>query len=203
MEYGLDDKRGQEKLADAERIAKADLTFPDRKYDCIAIDPPWTYSLREGDKSHRNRTPYANMTLADIGDLPVRDLAAKGSTLFLWVTKDYMESGFELLKRWGFPHKQTITWVKMTKSGDRVRFGTGHWLRNAAEWCLVGVDPGAKSFSSRGVADTSNVILAPREEHSKKPEQFYAVAERLGERRIDLFARQKRAGWDCWPDLLG
>ena len=34
--------------------------------------------------------------------------------------------------------------------------------------------------------------------HSEKPAKFYGLVKSLGEPRIDLFARKKRSGWDCW-----
>jgi hypothetical protein len=40
-------------------------------FQCNNADPPWTYSLRESDQTHRNRTPYPNMSDADILNLPV------------------------------------------------------------------------------------------------------------------------------------
>jgi N6-adenosine-specific RNA methylase IME4 len=37
-------------------------------------------------------------------------------------------------------------------------------------------------------------------EHSRKPDEFYALAEAFAPdaRRLDLFGRQSRAGWDVW-----
>lgn len=38
-----------------------------------------------------------------------------------------------------------------------------------------------------------------RGKHSKKPEHFYETIERVTDgNRIELFARQKREGWDVW-----
>jgi N6-adenosine-specific RNA methylase IME4 len=48
------------------------------------------------------------------------------------------------------------------------------------------------------------VILAPRREHSRKPDEIHERIERLlpgpyGE----LDAREERAGWDVWGDEVG
>jgi hypothetical protein len=39
-------------------------------------------------------------------------------------------------------------------------------------------------------------------EHSRKPEEFYQmITERAPDlRRVDVFAREKREGWDAWGD---
>jgi len=34
--------------------------------------------------------------------------------------------------------------------------------------------------------------------HSRKPDIFYEWAETFGDKRIDMFARNKRNGWDVW-----
>ncbi|MBW1812089.1 MAG: hypothetical protein JRJ39_00075 [Deltaproteobacteria bacterium] len=42
------------------------------------------------------------------------------------------------------------------------------------------------------------VFSAENIRHSQKPSRFYKMIEPLGENRIDIFARQKREGWDVW-----
>ena len=46
----------------------------------------------------------------------------------------------------------------------------------------------------------SSVIIAPREEHSKKPDIVREkIVELFGDLpRIELFARQPTPGWDVW-----
>lgn len=43
------------------------------------------------------------------------------------------------------------------------------------------------------------VIAAPRREHSRKPDEIHNRIEALFDGPyLELFARQKRKGWDCW-----
>ena len=44
-----------------------------------------------------------------------------------------------------------------------------------------------------------------RREHSRKPDEFYEMIAKKtpGLRRADVFAREKREGWDCWGDEVG
>ena len=44
-----------------------------------------------------------------------------------------------------------------------------------------------------------DIIREPRREHSRKPEAFYTMVERMTMgRRLDYFARSKRENWDVY-----
>ena len=45
--------------------------LPNKKYNCIVIDPPWFYQLRNKDLTHRNKIPYPPMKIEDILKLPI------------------------------------------------------------------------------------------------------------------------------------
>lgn len=42
------------------------------------------------------------------------------------------------------------------------------------------------------------VFQAENIRHSQKPDKFYELIKGLGEKRLDMFARTKRDGWDVW-----
>jgi N6-adenosine-specific RNA methylase IME4 len=46
------------------------------------------------------------------------------------------------------------------------------------------------------------VIQAPKREHSRKPDELYAIIERAYPElaKIELFARHARPGWMAWGD---
>jgi hypothetical protein len=49
--------------------------------------------------------------------------------------------------------------------------------------------------------DVKRLVIAPRREHSRKPEEVYDSIERLTRGPyLELFARQSRRGWDCVGD---
>jgi N6-adenosine-specific RNA methylase IME4 len=56
------------------------------------------------------------------------------------------------------------------------------------------------SSTKRPISSSTN--LFPRTDHSRKPEEFFAIANRLGDvwrgSEIELFAREVREGWDAW-----
>lgn len=183
----------------AQAIEQQPPEFPSTRFSTIVIDPPWQYSLRESDATHRNRCPYPPMRLDEILALPVPMLAEEDSVIWLWVTNNFLKEGLECLDRWGFEQKGILTWVKVTKRGTP-HIGVGHWLRNCTEHCLLAVRGNVKSFMyQRTMTNESTVILEPRREHSRKPEEFYRRVNKLCPgSKLEMFARTSRPGWTVW-----
>jgi N6-adenosine-specific RNA methylase IME4 len=47
------------------------------------------------------------------------------------------------------------------------------------------------------------LIVSPRREHSRKPDEAYERIEALCEGPyLEMFARARRAGWDGWGDQI-
>ncbi len=88
------------------------------------------------------------------------------------------------------------TWVKKNKKADSFFWGMGHWTRANAECCLLATI-GKPKRVSKGV---HQIIFEPIREHSRKPDIARTrIIELCGDLpRIELFARQKVDGWDCW-----
>lgn len=177
------------------------LTTLGGAYQCIVCDPPWFYRLRSSDKTHRNRIPYPPMRTEEILSLPMRELLdPKGGVLWLWFTNNHLSETSKCLEAWGFELKTILTWEKVTNDGSRTRFGTGHWLRNATEHCALAVRGEVRAFSGRTLTNESTILHAPRREHSRKPDEFYDMVEKLcpNMKKLELFARETRSGWDSW-----
>lgn len=167
------------------------------------MDPPWSYSLRKSDKTHRNRIPYESMTIEKILELPIPSLAASDCVLWLWYTNNHVLEAGDCLRHWGFTLKTILTWEKVTKTGNP-RIGVGHWLRNCTEHCFLAVRGKPKSFRGKGLlTNQSTVIRAERREHSRKPEQFYQMVEHLCPgSKLEMFSRQRRDGWHHYGDQV-
>lgn len=86
-------------------------------FDVICIDPPYVFkdSLRQSDTKRSAQDQYDTMTMQDIKNLKINDLAAKDAVIALWVPSSMLQDGLELLKAWGFTYKQTWIWVKTKK----------------------------------------------------------------------------------------
>lgn len=177
-----------------------------KNYQTILIDPPWPYTLRKKDKSHRNEVTkhYSEMTEESILSLPMADYAdPSGCALWLWTTNNHMGFAHQCIEHWGFTQKTILTWVKVTKDGSRPRIGVGHWLRNCTEHCILATRGKLTSFSyTTTLGNTSTVLMEPRREHSRKPEGMYRIIEQLQptSSKLELFARHSRDGWDQLGD---
>lgn len=171
--------------------------FPEKRYGVIYVDPPWSYENERtgGSMSSGAVQQYPTMSMHELHEMRVSNLAADDCVLFLWAVVPLLPEAFELMKWWGFHYKTMITWEK------RGRLGMGWWLRTQTEVLLVGVHGrNVKPFH----AQRKNVVKARARIHSAKPAKFRRLIERLaahsvtnGE-RIELFARQPHAGWDVW-----
>jgi N6-adenosine-specific RNA methylase IME4 len=174
-----------------QKIESENLVQPNKKYHVIAIDPPWAYSEKGGFSSddydatsNRGAVDYPTMTVEQISkiELPTAD----DCVIFLWTTHAFLRDSFELLDNWGFNYKATLVW-------DKVKMGLGRTIRMQVEFCLIGVkgNPIINGSSER------DIITEPRREHSRKPEAFYQMAERMCiGNRLDFFSRQNRENWD-------
>jgi N6-adenosine-specific RNA methylase IME4 len=167
-----------------------------RQYGAILADPPWRFSNFSGKGEAKNPVAhYPCMKLEDLARLPVASLAAPDCALITWATAPLLDRAIELVKAWGFNFKSAGTWAKRSSTGSAWAFGTGYVFRSAAEFYIVAT-VGKPKVQSRAIR---NLIVAPTREHSRKPDQMHADIEALyAGPYAELFARQRRPGWDCW-----
>lgn len=176
------------------------------KYRVIAADPPWHFKSNSVAKPGRNAIGhYDCMSLADIAALPVADVVADDAILFMWITGPFMAIGAHLpiMKAWGFkPSGMGFVWIKLNPNaaslfilkGD-LAMGGGFTTPKNAEFCLIG----KRGRSVRQNAGVHEVIIDPRREHSRKPDEFYSRVQTYSEGPyLEMFARQSRPGWDVW-----
>jgi N6-adenosine-specific RNA methylase IME4 len=171
-----------------------------KKYSVIYADPAWKYK-NESPPCLPEKQPdtckieyyYPTMPLEEIKALPVKEISEKDAVLFLWATTPAIQEAFEVMTAWGFKYKTMITWEKTNRDC------MGYWFRTCTEHLIVAVRGKVKAF--RCMERTA--YQEKRTKHSKKPERFYELIEQVtkGE-RIELFARKKRAGWDCWGNEI-
>jgi N6-adenosine-specific RNA methylase IME4 len=185
---------GAKSLIDARRLVKRDDVHGtpelDGKYRVIYADPPWAYGdkLTEGYGPAENH--YPTMTLAEICDLPIKDIAEDNAVLFLWVTSPMLEDSFEVIRAWGFDYKTSFVW-------DKIKHNMGHYNSVRHELLLV-CTKGSCLPDSKKLYDS--VVSEERTEHSKKPELFRAIIDDLYPHggRVELFARSTAPGWETW-----
>lgn len=169
-----------------EQIKREPKPLPEGPFRVQAVDPPWKYDVRAADVTHRARNPYPDMTVDEIKALPVDEKShPEGCVLWLWTTNAFMRQAFEILDAWGFENKAILTWVK-----DKM--GTGDWLRGKTEHCLMAI----RGKPIITLTNQTTALLGPLREHSRKPDEFYALVESLCPgNKAEWFARMARDGW--------
>ena len=133
------------------------VPLPTGKFSVIYADPPW--SFRSWSDKGRNRCPdalvrqkglaerhYKVMSLDDIKALPVGNIAAEDSALFLWTVDCHLPEALAIGETWGFRFKTTsFTWCKTTQSGGW-HIGLGYWTRHHGHYRVVCIGTGNVAF---------------------------------------------------------
>lgn len=169
------------------------------KYRTIVADPPWAYRTKDGITTNGRGAnkptaaqQYPTMSVDEVAAMPVREQVDDNAHLYLWVTNPLMFDAFRVVEAWGFRYVTTLTWLK---TGP---LGMGFYFRGETEHVLFGVRGAAPIPADRR---ERNWISCPKTGHSRKPDRFYEIVERVSsEPRLELFARRRRYGWDVWGD---
>jgi len=176
------------------------LRHDNEGFSFIMADPPWRFMCysRKGERKSA-AAHYECMSLEDIMQMDVRQIASKDCLLWLWATNPLLPQALSVMDAWGFTFKTGGHWVKHTRTG-KLAFGTGYILRSAGEPFLIGTIGRPKTTRS-----VRSVIEGQVREHSRKPEEAYQEAERLmpSARRIELFSRMTRPNWSTWGNEVG
>lgn len=181
-------------------------------YELVMVDLLIETKMRSPKGEKKNSAAhYGAMSWEACAAMPIGQLASRHCVFFIWTTWPHMLYGGdpdvkyidadasrsrigECIRAWGLRYVTGGAWRKTTVNG-KTAFGTGYRARSACEPFLLAIT---------GNPDTSraerNLIDGLRREHSRKPESAYAWCERYlpGARRLDLFSRQTRKGWDSW-----
>lgn len=186
------------------------LIQKNKKYKIIYADPPWQHSSHRGNlkKARDNGIwgladfDYNTMSLQNIKDYPVSEIAEKDSILFLWATFPMIQQALDVMKSWGFSYRTiAFVWVKQNKSGTKIKpYGLGHYTLSNCEVVLLG----KKGKFKRNARNVQQVILSPVTKHSSKPSEIRdRIIDLCGDLpRVELFAREKTRGWAAIGEQL-
>ena len=173
-------------------MTKSIITNTNTKFTTLLADPPWDVQQKGARGAERH---YDLMSLDRIKAMPISDLMAEDAHLWLWVTNATLRDGYDVAEAWGFTVRSPLTWVKF-------RLGLGNYLRNSTEHLL---------FATRGKAPVQyrsqpTWINAPVTDHSHKPEEQYAIIERISPSPyLELFTRRhplSRSDWSVWGNQI-
>jgi N6-adenosine-specific RNA methylase IME4 len=171
-----------------------------RQFRTILADPPWQFINKTGKVApeHHRLSRYGTMKLDEISALPVAEVAAPTSHLYLWCPNALLPDGLAVMKAWGFTYKSNLVWHKIRKDGGPDGRGVGFYFRNVTELILFGV----RGKSARTLApgrSQVNFLATRKREHSRKPDEQYEIIESCSAGPfIELFARGVRKRWTTW-----
>ena len=171
-----------------------------QKYRTIMADPPWRFQNQTGKiaPEHRRLNRYATLSLDEIKEMPVSDIAEETAHLYLWVPNALLPDGLGVMKAWGFNYKSNLVWHKVRKDGGSDGRGVGFYFRNVTEIILFGVR-GKKARTLAPARSQVNLLATRKREHSRKPDEQYELIEACSSGRyLELFARGERSGWTAW-----
>jgi N6-adenosine-specific RNA methylase IME4 len=184
---------------------KSEMKWPatsSNKYGVIYADPPWPFKTYSAKGEGRGAIcHYQCMSLKKLAALPVTDVAARNSVLLLWVVDPHLPAAPDLIEAWGFEFRTVgFYWAKINRSADPDQLsaadffaGLGYWTRANVEQCLLAT----RGKPPRMAKDVRRLVISPRRQHSRKPDEIYGRIERLTRGPyLELFARQSRPGWD-------
>ena len=171
-----------------------------KKYQIILADPPWKQS-KGGKKNKRPKSSgkpleYKVMTLDEIQFVLNKAgfLSNENRILFLWTIEKYLFAAENIAEKLGYKLHARMIWNKITgiPAAFTIRFGH-EYLLYMYHGKLLPV-----ALEERG--KIHSVFTEQVKRHSQKPEIAYQIIERLypNANRLELFARQKRKGWDVW-----
>lgn len=177
------------------------------RYRTILADPPWPVAgdarirpwvIGAGGRRKRGTVwPYPLMTMSEIHDLPVSDLADDDAHLYLWTTTKLNAKGLGIatIEAWGFEWVGEIVWKKNN-------FGMGAFPRPQHEILIV-ARRGRLPFARRDVGSVQSwaqdYTANGGKRHSVKPEGAQDLIESASPGPyLELFARRQRLGWESW-----
>ena len=186
--------------ADTCTVADLDaLVASGKRFGCIYADPPWRYDNQATRASTGNhyaageKNDHTGMSVQQICELPVRELAADDAHLHLWTTNSFLFECPRILEAWGFEFRSSFIWVKP-------QIGLGNYWRNSHEFLLTAIRGDAKRFNDHSL---QSWIECSRGKHSDKPEQIRALIERASAGPfLELFGRRVAPGRAVWGNQI-
>ena len=158
------------------------------------IDPPWPIKWNYSKTLKTKQLQYKTMPISEIIQLPIDSIIDSDCLLLMWVTNAFLPEGLGIIRHWKFHYEKLFTWCKTN--------GMGGHPRNATEHIIMATRGNyPKKLGKHDQAIMNWIITPPQRKHSYKPKEIIDVLEKFtAEPRLELFAREKREGWDVWGD---
>lgn len=179
---------------------RVDIFNTENKYNLIYADPPWKQS-KGGKKSVRPKSSGVDLDYPVIGLDEIKyhlqqvdKLSEENTILFLWTIDKYLFEAQQIAESIGYKLHARMIWNKVNGIPAAFTIRYGHeYLLYMYKGKLLPVDK-----DQRG--KIHSVFTEKVKRHSQKPEIAYQIIEKLypDTRKIEMYARNYRDGWDCW-----
>jgi N6-adenosine-specific RNA methylase IME4 len=179
---------------------KVDIFNTDKRYNLILADPPW----KQAKGGKKNARPNSSGTTLDYQVCSLDEIknhlkeatehTSENSILFLWTIDKYLFEAQQIAEELGYKLHARMIWNKVVgiPAAFTVRYGH-EYLLYMYKGKFIPV-----AIQERGKIHT--VFTEKCQRHSQKPEIGFEIINRLYPDldKLEMYARQKRAGWDCW-----
>lgn len=174
--------------------------LPDEKFGVIVEDFEWdhvTWSEAGRDRAAENHYPVSKdaHTAAEIVERTKERWACADDrcVAYMWTTIQHLAIAIDVLRQRGFDYVSSHAWGK-----DKI--GLGFWNREKHEILLIGTRGNPPPPCPAPGTQLDSLVMAPRGEHSVKPDEFLEMIERHFPTtpRLELNARRRRPGWQAW-----
>ncbi len=185
----LRDVKKENAVKNLENISVKEAKKVEGVYDVIVCDPPWPMEKIERD-CRPNQVAMDYPTLSEDQIIALKPPCAEDAHVFLWTTVKFLPMAFRILDAWDLRYVFCMTWCK---AGGFQPVGLAQFN---SEFCLY-ARKGKPSFVD--TKDFKICFHGKRREHSRKPDEFFETVTRVtAGRRLEMFAREDRRGWDSW-----
>ena len=173
--------------------------FSNKKYDLVYADPAWQLQKSNYRKSRPNQKKELDYKTIDLDQIKNILSNFDANILFMWTIDKYLFQAEEIGKQLGYNLHARIIWDKENGIAPAftIRFSHEYLLWFFKTGKLTEIDK-----NMRGKFTT--VIREKSTKHSKKPIKAYEMIEALypNHSKIELFARNRRNGWDAWGNEI-
>lgn len=172
------------------------------KYNVILADPPWKYHgnmpVKRGGvfvqgTNSKSENHYPSLTDAELMSFDIKSICDNECVLYMWSTAPVLKRAIAIGESWGFQYSQVaFVWNK-----DRI--SPGNYTLTQCEFVLVFRLKRGK-LPKRSKTNVRQFFSEKPREHSRKPEYVQDMLDFMypGAKKIELFARRSREGWDAW-----
>lgn len=169
-------------------------------YDLIYTDPPWTQTkgnLRKSRPNQGKTLDYKTLSIEQIEKIHAQLDVSPKHNVFMWTIDKFLHQSEQMMERLGYNLHARMIWDKT--NGIAPAFT----IRFAHEYLLWFYKKGNILMPAQPGKFTT-VFREPATIHSRKPEIAYQMLEQMfpEARKLELFARRHRDGWDSWGDEL-